>query len=335
MKRNRVKAVLADYIRKHLGAALLVMLNLIFSLLIFKLYNLMLEPFIYSAVLIGFIGLVLFAVGFIKALKQAAKREQTLYSVRTEWNNLPNATSLEESEYQAMIRVLGKNMEELASQFENQRQDMLDYYTAWVHQIKTPIAVMRLRIGAEDTEEHRALLSELFRIEQYVDMVLQYIRLGSESNDLVIKEYSLDELIRESVRKYSGQFVYRKLKLDYEPTNLKIVTDRKWFSCILEQILSNAIKYTPQGKVTIRISDDGILRIADTGIGIASEDLPRIFEKGYTGNNGRLGQKSSGLGLYLCKKAADKLSIGIRTESIPGKGTTFIIDLRQKKFLAE
>lgn len=235
-----------------------------------------------------------------------------------------------EEDYQEMIKILGKKVDELNNEFENERQDMLDYYTIWVHKIKTPIAVMRFMIGNEDTEENRALSAELFRIEQYVEMVLQYIRLGSETNDLVISEYKLDDLIRDSIRKYAQQFIYRKIKLCYEPTNIKVVTDRKWFSCILEQILSNAIKYTPQGMVTIGVNEDGVLRIADTGIGIAAEDLPRIFEKGYTGINGRLGQKSSGLGLYLCKKAADKLAITIEVESEPGNGSVFVLKFRQK-----
>lgn len=329
MEGKRIKAVFTDCIKKHWGAALLLVIYITTSLVIFKLYNLLLEPFIYVAVLICFFALIFFAVDFVKEINHAIKREHTISNINTEWNKLPQVSNLMEADYQEMIRALGKKADELAINYENERHDMLDYYTIWVHQIKTPIAVMRLMIGNEDTEEHRALSAELFRIEQYVDMVLQYIRLGSESNDLVIKEYKLDDLIRESVRKYAQQFIYRKLRLNYESTDIKIVTDRKWFLCILEQILSNAVKYTPQGTVSIKVSDDGKLRITDTGIGIAAEDLPRIFEKGYTGNNGRLGQKSSGLGLYLCKKAANMLSIKISAESTPGKGTTFIMDLHQ------
>jgi len=333
MRSNRTKAVLIDCLKKHRGAALLLALYFAVSIIVFRLYNLIIEPFIYAAVIIGFFGLVFFAVDFVKELNRASRREYALASVTAEWNQLPRASSMEESDYQEMIRALGEKLEKLTADFENERQDMLDYYTTWVHQIKTPIAVMRMRIGYEDTEEHRALAAELFRIEQYVEMVLQYIRLGSETNDLVIKEYKLDELVRESVRKYASQFIYRKLKLIYKPSDIVIVTDKKWFACILEQLLSNAVKYTPQGTVTISVSDDGILRITDTGIGIAREDLPRIFEKGYTGNNGRLEQKSSGLGLYLCKKAADKLSIAISVESTPGKGSTFSLDLRQNRFM--
>lgn len=164
--------------------------------------------------------------------------------------------------------------------------------------------------------------AELFRMEQYVDMVLQYLRLDGGENDLVITRCDLDELIREAVRRYGPQFVLRKLSLHYEPTERTVVTDRKWFVCILEQLLSNAIKYTPEGCITIRLEGD-CLRISDTGIGIAPEDLPRIFEKGYTGENGRLERTSSGLGLYLAGKAAALLHIPITVDSRPGQGTTF------------
>ena len=214
-----------------------------------------------------------------------------------------------------------------APEADAERQDMLDYYTAWVHQIKTPIAVMRLML-AEDTPEHHSLSVELQRIEQYVDMVLQYIRIGSAANDLVIKEYPLDDLIREAVRKQAGYFVEKQLRLSFTPTDAKIVTDRKWFVCILDQLLSNAVKYTSSGTVTISMTG-GLLSVSDTGIGIAPEDLPRIFEKGYTGLNGRLGQKSSGLGLYLAKKAADLLAIPLTAESTVGEGSTFTLDLRK------
>lgn len=156
------------------------------------------------------------------------------------------------------------------------------------------------------------------------------LRLSSGENDLVIREYKLDELIREAVRKYAAQFVLKKLRLTYIPTEISVVTDRKWFGCILEQLLSNAIKYTPAGgSIAICVEEDA-LHISDTGIGIAPEDLPRIFEKGYTGENGRLERTSSGLGLYLAGKAADMLHIPIHVESTVGQGTAFTLHLRQK-----
>ncbi len=187
---------------------------------------------------------------------------------------------------------------------------------------------MRLKLS-EESLEHRALGTELGRIERYAEMALQYIRIGSETNDLLIRECRIDDLIRASVRKHAPQFVKKRLQLDFTPTNAVVITDEKWFSCILDQLLSNALKYTSEGAVTI-LMEDGLLKISDTGVGIAQEDLPRIFEKGFTGINGRLGQNSSGLGLYLAKKAAVLLAIPLAVESTVGIGSTFIMDLRQK-----
>lgn len=324
------KRVFIDCIKKSRGviSAYLIMVAVIFAIAF--LYRLPLEPIVYAAVILAFVGILAFVIYCMTENQKAIKRKYILKGVETQWVNLSEAKTLEEEDYQEMVRTLGHKIDELTTDFETEKHDMVDYYTTWVHQIKTPIAVIRMRLEENDTVENQAIAAEIFRIEQYVEMVLQYIRLNSESNDLVIKEYKVDELVRESVRKYASQFIYRKLSLDYNETNLTIVTDKKWFSCMIEQILSNAIKYTPQGKITI-YSENETLVIKDTGIGIAKEDLPRIFEKGYTGGNGRLDKKSSGLGLYLCKKAADKLGITISVESKPGEGSSFIFDLKQRK----
>ncbi len=296
--------------------------------MVFGLYGILTEPLIYAALLSFFLLTAILAVDYVREKQRGLERDRTLSVILSEWRSLPEANSLAEEDYQKMIASLGAQMERLTAEADAERQDMLDYYTVWVHEIKTPIAVMRLKLS-DDTPEHHALAIELQRIERYVDMVLQYIRIGSETNDLLIQECALDELIRESVRKLAPQFVEKRLRLVFTPTETSVVTDAKWFACILDQLLSNAVKYTPAGAVTIRMQD-GRLMISDTGIGIAPEDLPRIFEKGYTGINGRLGQNSSGLGLYLAKKAADLLSLPLTVESRAGEGSTFILDLRQK-----
>ena len=319
--------IVKDVLRRNCAAILAVLAMTAINAAIFLLYDVWAEPMIYAALLAFLLLSALLAADFLREKKRSVERARTLAAIASEWRSLPEADTLAEADYQAMIAALGAQMERLTADADAERQDMLDYYTAWVHQIKTPIAVMRLKL-ADDTPEHHALSVELQRIEQYVDMVLQYIRLGSGSTDLVIREHPLDALIRESVRKLAPQFVEKRLRLIFAPTGATVVTDQKWFVCILDQLLSNAVKYTPSGAVTITYQD-GILTVSDTGIGIAPEDLPRIFEKGYTGVNGRLGQKSSGLGLYLAKKAADLLSVSLRAESAVGKGSAFFLDLRQ------
>ena len=315
--------ILKEILRRNRAAIVLVLVINAFQLTVFLLYDVMMEPLFYAAAVSLCLLVAFLAIDYGRERSRRAERLRAVGSIENDWQCLPQAVSLAEEDYHAIVAALGSRMEQLMTEFDAQRQDQVDYYTAWVHQIKTPIAVMKLRLS-DDSPENRLLLAELLRIEQYVDMVLQYIRLGSRSHDLVIREYSLDELIRESVRKYAPLFLEKRLRLDYSPTPYRIVTDRKWFACILEQLISNAVKYTSAGTVSIE-AEDGVLTIADTGIGVAPEDLPRIFEMGYTGLNGRIGQKSSGLGLYLVKKAAELLGISVHVESRGGEGSRFML----------
>ena len=147
--------------------------------------------------------------------------------------------------------------------------DMVDYYTLWAHQIKTPIAAMRLTLQSGEMSQSRELSEDLHRIEQYVEI--------------------------------SSQFIRRKIKLVYEPVGVTVLTDEKWLLFVLEQVLSNALKYTKAGEIEITLEAPKTVCIRDTGIGIAPEDINRIFEKGYTGYNGRTDKKASGIGLYLCR----------------------------------
>lgn len=251
------------------------------------------------------------------------------------YRDMPEADTLAEKDYQQMVMELGKSCYEHLVELENQEQESKEYYTIWVHQIKTPIAVMRMILQEEDTRQNRELLAELFRIEQYAEMALSYIRLESRESDFVIKEYNLDDIIRQAIHRYAPQFIRRKLRLVYEPTEVKVLTDEKWLLFILEQIISNAVKYTPSGTITIRVTEDKKLSVEDTGIGIAPEDLPRIFEKGFTGYNGRNDKKATGLGLNLCRKAAEHLNVGIAVESKPGVGSCFTLDLKERQFNIE
>ena len=193
---------------------------------------------------------------------------------------------------------------------------------------------MRMTLQGEDTEEHRGLLAELFRIESYVEMVLSYLRLGDGSSDFLFREYELDGIIRQALHKYAPLFIKKRIGLSYEKTDCTVLTDEKWLLFMIEQVLSNAVKYT-QGMVAITVTKDSVLQIEDTGIGIAPEDIPRIFEKGFTGYNGRADKKSTGLGLYLCRMAAEKLSHKLSVQSVVGKGTVFSIDLKTDRLEVE
>ena len=213
--------------------------------------------------------------------------------------------------------------------------DLMDYYTLWAHQIKTPIAASSLLVGEiEDKKVKNQLEQELFKIESYVNIVLQYLRLESFHEDLVLKKENLEDLVKEIVKKYAIFFIQKGLSLNLHDLDRTIITDKKWFVVILEQVLSNSLKYTSQGGIEIYFQEDR-LYIKDSGLGIQDADLLRVFERGFSGYNGRLTQQSSGLGLYLSKKIADELEHQISIASQVGQGTTVMISFSEKKMIFE
>ena len=303
---------------------------------IFALYGIRMEAVWYPLLLSALFGLLFLVLGFLKYRRKHTELERLHPGETPCAEYLPRADSLTERDYQALVLREEEANRARKETWDSARNDMNDYYAVWVHQIKAPIAVMRVMLQQEDTQENRELSAELFRIEQYAEMALYYIRLGEGASDLVVQEYELDDIVRKAVRKYAGQFIRRKIRLVYNGTDERVVTDEKWLSFIIEQLLSNAVKYTPEGgTVTISADDRKQLSVTDTGIGISPEDLPRIFEKGYTGYNGRLDKKSTGIGLYLCRTAADKLGHRLRAQSEPGKGSRFVVDLETYPLQAE
>ena len=213
--------------------------------------------------------------------------------------------------------------------------DLMDYYTLWAHQIKTPIAASSLLVGEiEDKKVKNQLEQELFKIESYVNIVLQYLRLESFHEDLVLKKENVEDLVKEIVKKYAIFFIQKGLSLNLHDLDRTIITDKKWFVVILEQVLSNSLKYTSQGGIEIYFQED-TLYIKDSGLGIQDADLLRVFERGFSGYNGRLTQQSSGLGLYLSKKIADELGHQISIASQVGQGTTVMISFSEKKMIFE
>lgn len=248
---------------------------------------------------------------------------------------LPEAATIDDVCYQEIIHMLLRANAKSRDDFHARLTDMSEYYTLWAHQIKTPIASMYLELQNEDTPLSRSLSTGLFRVEQYVDMVLAYMRLDSPAGDYVFREQPIDPIIRGCIRKFAPEFISRKIALQYEPLDTSLVTDEKWFAFVLEQILSNALKYTRSGSICIYLDAPKTLCIEDTGIGIAPEDLPRIFELGYTGCNGRTDKKASGIGLYLCRKICRNIGVGITARSEPDHGTCICLDLTQYALRAE
>lgn len=237
-----------------------------------------------------------------------------------------------ERKYQELLQKLFEDRRQLEQAMLRREHDLMEYYTMWVHQIKTPIAALKLLLeeksGAE--AECQEELQELFRIEQYVGMALQYMRLGSETTDFVFRRVELDDIIREAVRKYARTFIRKKISLNYESVERTVLTDEKWLGFVIEQLLSNALKYTSKGSISIYMEEDCLV-ITDTGIGIRSEDLPRVCEMGYTGYNGHADKRSTGIGLYLCSRTLKKLGHGFSITSKEGCGTRVTIRFFEKE----
>lgn len=244
---------------------------------------------------------------------------------------LPQGKSQTERDCAALLEKQLEDMARLQTASADRFTTQTDYFSAWAHQIKTPIAAMGLKLQNEDSPLARGLRGDLNRIAQYVEMAMTYLRLDAETGDYVLKTQALDPIIRGAVRRFAGEFIDRKLRLRLQETGQTVLTDEKWLSFVLEQLLSNALKYTPGGEISIFWQEPDTLVIRDTGIGIAPEDLPRIFEKGFTGYNGRSDKKASGIGLYLCKRVCDRLGHGISIASAPGEGTTVFLKLGRDK----
>lgn len=278
-------------------------------------------------------ALVLLAAGIAKGVKQN-KKQKKLAALASLPDDL--AERLEEFDgqpdesYREIIRNLLCRAEELRSLTRRQEEEQQDYYTTWVHQIKTPIASMHLLLEREDSPFARSVGEELQRIEQYVQMVLTYQRLDSVETDYVFRACDLDRLTKSVIRKFASQFIRKGIRLEYTPIEKKVITDEKWLSFVVEQLLSNALKYTPSGTVSVYWEADSLC-IRDTGIGIAAEDLPRIFDRGYTGGNGRSDKKASGLGLYLCRRICGNLGHEISAQSTPGVGTLMKLTFRPQE----
>lgn len=289
------------------------------------LYRLSLDGMIYALMLVLFISGLFFVVDFFRYRENVKMLEWQINSVGNELLVAKENACRYEEEYVALYNALFLRYRKEAQLAKEKNKEMLDYYSLWAHQIKTPIAALHLILQNQKNMD-LSLENELFKIEQYVEMVLSYLRLDSEETDYYFEEIDVDEVVREVIHKYSRLFIQKKLTLNFEKTELKFLTDEKWFSFVLEQILSNAIKYTFHGGVRI-YHQENQLCIEDDGIGISEEDLPRIFEKGYTGYNGRIDKKSTGIGLYLTKEVTQRLGIKVSVHSIVGKGTCVCLDL--------
>lgn len=336
-KPTKLSKIVLFWFHDYKKQIILVHFFVVICVILSKLSKISLFPILYGYILFAFIGMCMSVISIHKYKKRYEELMCAQETLANSLDFLPKPSTKMEEQYLARIVELYEDRSRLYYEIQKRERDEQDYYTLWIHQIKTPIAAMRLVLQSRSAQSENdsqgernslVLEQELFRIEQYAQMALHYLHLQSMSSDFVLKKYSLYEIVKKEVKKYSVSFIEKKLSLEFEEFDKEFVTDEKWFGFVVEQILSNCIKYTNKGTITICYEEQGLeckLMIRDTGIGILEEDIPRIFERGYTGLNGRIDQHSTGIGLYLCKEVLDRLGKKIEVHSQVSKGTQFTI----------
>lgn len=336
MNLKKILECISLYLKSILPTLLfMALLTGAFSLVLY-LQNISFDIYGYAIFFVWFIYIIYFIINYFRFYFKYRDIENLLEFLQANdillpdylLDNLPKSNNYFHRKYKQMFGIVCDRYNTKNVDFSSFKTESVDYYTTWVHQIKSPISVMKMILQNSDTSQSRMVEQELFKVEQYVEMALNYARLDGKVNDFVIKKCHVDEIVKRAVRKYSALLVGRKIKPEINKTDIVVISDEKWLEFMIEQIISNAVKYTMAGSISI-YARGNILSISDTGIGISESDLPRIFEKGFTGFNGRENKKSTGLGLYLCRKTADKLGFKIYAKSRVGEGTTVSIDLNQ------
>lgn len=311
------------YERRIIYSMYLIFWGLIF--LTFYLYEFNFAPFLDGWLFTLFALVVYSLIAFYRAFRRQ-KQLELLATKDLQLNSLiflPKAETLSEQTYQEVLRLVLETKNDQQEELLQKQKNMLDDFGLWLHQIKTPVAALDLLIQSGQLEP-RTMKNELFKINEYLQMILNYMRQNLDQADLVFQQLSIEKILKSVVKKYATFFSQKNLSLQFGELEGVVYSDQKWLIFILEQIIFNAIKYTENGTISISFLDNQ-LTIQDTGIGIRAEDLPRVFEKGYTGMNGREQQRASGLGLYLSQEAASKLGCQLYIESQIKQGTKVTI----------
>lgn len=299
----------------------------------------------FSAILLNVLGVGGYAAGFVAGmflLGEAAALLTEFFRKRAFYNDLlKNAEQLEKKYLLAemverpsfsegrilcdVLREADKSMNDEIARYRRASQEYREYIETWVHEVKTPISSSGLIIENNPNEVTRNLNSELVKIENYVDQALFYSRSSNVEKDYIIRQTTLKELVSSALRKHSALLIEGKVRVQTSALEKTVFTDAKWTDFMIGQILMNSVKYrsdAPEIQISGLQNENSVtLVISDNGIGIPKKDLERVFEKGFTGTNGRTTAKSTGIGLYLCKRLCTKMNLGISLASTVGSGT--------------
>ena len=269
-------------------------------------------------------------VSLVRLRRQLRALETALRLLPDEPGMLPAPATPSEARWREVALAYQRRAREAGEEAQERQRDAEDYFTLWLHQMKIPLAALDLLAQSEPPIDRTLMRQELLKARQYADMALTWQRLGSMEHDLLVEQVEIYPLCCACVRQLMPLFRCGQITLDMAPFPGSALTDRKWLSVVVTQVLTNALKYTPRGgTITLRMDTPGVVTIRDTGIGVQPQDVPRVFERGFTGCAGRSHEKSTGIGLYLCHEIMTRLRHRITLQSTPGEGTLVTLDLRR------
>lgn len=285
---------------------------------------------IYTALII----IIAFLIGFLLEYYSKKKFYETIKSRIEELEEkylvmevLPKTNFTEATILENIIKDTGKSMIENVNKYKYMQEDYKDFIELWIHEIKIPIATSKMIIENNKNEITESINEEMDKIDNYTEQALFYARSNTVEKDYIIRKNALKEIVNASILKNKNQVIQNNISINIKTLNQIVYTDSKWCIFIISQIIQNSIKYTKNENKQVEIfgeekKENIILHIRDNGIGIKESEISRVFEKGFTGENGRItGKKSTGIGLYLCKKLCEKLCIGIELNSEKNIGT--------------
>lgn len=289
---------------------------------LFSLYDISIK-YIWYPTLLNFVFFVGYGIWDYRRYKERYLQLICIKNhVESTLENLPEPIGEIEAAYQELLQEMMHKKNETINNLKAHLEENTEYVTLWTHQIKTPLTALQFVAGELLEPQRGECYTRLFEIEQYQDMMLQYLRLEGGGDDYVLKAYTLSAMVNQSIKYFARIFIGKGIGVKVDiPEGFQVITDEKWLVFVLKQIISNALKYTNKGEIFIFVEQEKTLVIQDTGIGIVPEDIPRLFERGYTGYNGRKDKKASGLGLFLSKKILDNLNHSIVVQSSLDQGT--------------
>lgn len=296
------------YIYSKKNELLIIALILLLFLIVFYLFDFMFRAYLLSVSIIIIIYVIYFITHFFTFIDEENKTKQ--------------------------IEILEKQIQQLKNKQSSYQEEIESYFLLWVHQIKTPITASKLLLERKDENNKEEVLQEIIQIDNYTNLALNYLKIMNESTDMSFKEIELDTIIQNIIKRYAMIFIHNKTKLHYEKIDSNVLTDPKWSTVMIEQILNNSLKYAKGNDIYIYFDQrTNELVIHDTGIGISESDLPKIFDKGYSGFNGMLDEKSSGVGLYIVRKISRRLNQKVTVDSKLNEYTIFKIKFKQSTTL--